>query len=72
MRWNRMPEPAELPWKDRLRDLLLRAEIEVDLKGQIMEAAERNGDRVGFLAELHGLRCPEALFGAVLELLSAG
>ena len=72
MRWNRMPEPAELPWKDRLRDLLLRAEIEVDRKGQIMEAAERNGDRVGFLAELHGLGCPEALFGAVLELLSAG
>ena len=71
IRWNRLPAAPELAWKDRLRDLLIPAQIDFDLKRQAMEAARRNEDRTCFLAQLHTLSLPEALYGAVLELLSA-
>ncbi len=68
--WDKLPPVPDLPWKDRLQEMLLPALIDFDLKGQIMDSARRNDDRVCFLAELHTLPCPDILFGAILELLS--
>ena len=69
--WNEMPAAPALPWKERLQDMLLPAGMDVDMKGRIMEAAGRIDDPTTFLAEIYTLRCPETLFGAILELLSA-
>ena len=71
LRWDKL-SAAPLPdWKDRLRQLLIPARIDFDLKGQVMGAARQNDDRLCFLAQLHMLRLPDVLYGAILELLSA-
>ncbi len=69
--WEQMPAAPVLPWKERLQEMLLTPRVDFDLKDRIMDAAKRNDDKPSFLAELHSLNCPNALFGAVLELLSA-
>ena len=66
-----MPDVPSVDRKDLLRQLLLPARIGYDLKGQVMEAAAANDDAACFLAQLHMLKLPEALYGAVLELYSA-
>ena len=60
-----------LGWKARRQAILLPAQIDFDLKGLVMEAARRNGNPVCFLAQLHTLKLPDSLNGAILELLSA-
>ena len=47
------------------------AQIDYDLKNRIMQAAGQNPDPVCFLAQLHMLPVPSALYGAILELYSA-
>ncbi len=71
LRWESMPDVPPVDRKDLLRQLLLPARIGYDLKGQVMEAAAANDDAACFLAQLHMLKLPEALYGAVLELYSA-
>ena len=70
LEWHAMPAAPEMDWKDRLRELLIPAQIEFDVKGQVMEAAEQNEDPAAFLAQAHMLKLPSALYGAILELLS--
>ncbi len=71
LQWNGEAEPPKLDWQDELRKLLLPARIEFDLKDRVMEAARRNEDPACFLAQIHPLSLPDALWGAILELLSA-
>ena len=71
LQWNSAAEAPVPDWKDEVRKLLLPAQIEFDLKDRVMEAARRNDDPACFLAQLHLLPLPNALFGAILELLSA-
>lgn len=69
--WVEMPAAPALDWRDRLRQLLLSARIDFDRKGQAMQIAQRNDDPASFLAELHLTGLPSALYGAILEMLSA-
>jgi len=71
LEWHRVPSALALDWKARLQAILLPAQIDFDLKGLVMEAARRNGNPVCFLAQLHTLKLPDSLNGAILELLSA-
>ena len=69
--WEQAPAAPEPDRKARLQDLLMPARIDFDRKGRAMEAARQQDDAVAFLAQLHMLKLPDALYGAVLELLSA-
>ena len=69
--WHEMPVAADLDWKAELTALLRGAHLSVNLKGQVMETAERNLDVAEFMAELHTLNLPDALTGAIAELRSA-
>ena len=51
--------------------MLHAARIDYDLKNRIMQAARQNPQPVCFLAQLHMLPVPPALYGAILELYSA-
>ena len=69
--WTNTPTVPAVNWKTRLREMLVPAQIDFDLKGQVMEAARQNDDAASFLAQLHMLKLPFVLYGAILELLSA-
>ncbi|MBR2824317.1 MAG: hypothetical protein IKE24_11605 [Clostridia bacterium] len=72
LHWEKLPEvpaPEKTVW---LEQLLYRARIEYDLKNDIMRAARQNETPEGFLAQLHALELPQALFGAILERMTTG
>ena len=71
LHWHEVPAAADLDWKAELTALLRSAHISVDLKGQVMETAQKDLDVAEFMAELHALDLPGALTGAIAELRSA-
>lgn len=71
LRWTDAPAVPAPDWHARLNALLMPAQIPFDQKDNVMHMARQAKDRVSFLAQLHMLSLPEALYGAVLELLSA-
>ena len=71
LRWSKEPPMAGLNRAELLVSLLRRARIDFDLKEKVARIWEKTEDPLAFLAELHSLEVPEALYGALLELLSA-
>ncbi len=71
LRWNSYPALPKPDHLSRLQQMLHTAQIDYDLKNRIMQAAGQNLDPVCFLAQLHMLPVPSALYGAILELYSA-
>ena len=71
IRWDGEISPPGLDRTELLGALLRRARIDFDLKEKVARIWEKTEDPLAFLAELHSLEVPEALYGALLELLSA-
>ena len=71
LHWNTTPSCPKLDHPALLQEMLHAAQIDYDLKNQIMQAARQNAEPVCFLAQLHMLPVPPALYGAILELYSA-
>ena len=72
LRWTRFPEIPGTDRPDRIQEMLQAARISYDLKTAVMRAVRQNAaDPAGFLAQLHMLRVPQTLYGAILELFSA-
>ena len=71
LHWHFLPFLSKLDHPARLQEMLHAAQIDYDLKNRIMQAVRQNPDPVCFLAQLHMLSVPSALYGAILELYSA-
>lgn len=70
LHWADGKAPA-LDWVEKLKALLMRAEIPYQHKDEIMRMARQHPSPMAFAASLHMLHLPESLYGAVLELLGA-
>ena len=71
LQWDAVPGIPALDRLACLEQILQKAEISYDLKGAVMQAARNNEDPACFLAQLYTLPVPKALYGAVLELMTA-
>ena len=67
LRWDSVPEAPGVDRMAWLEELLLKARIAFDLKNAVMQAARQNGTTAGFLAQIHAMELPRALYGAILE-----
>ena len=54
-----------------IRDILVRAHIPVDVKSAVQHAADRLHAPLELLSELHTFDLPQALYGAIIEVLCA-
>lgn len=70
LRWRTYPEPEPIDWPERLYDLLMPAALPFDLKDRVYNLARQSRDKLSFLTQLHRLSLPQALTGAILELLT--
>ena len=71
MVWNCFPG-AGAPDRTRLiRQILLRAHMDYDLKSEIMGAVRKHTDPANLMAELNTMSLPASLTGAILEILTA-
>ncbi|MBR2854583.1 MAG: hypothetical protein IKE81_09690 [Clostridia bacterium] len=70
LHWNAFPEADRPDVGKLIEDMLRRASVSYDLKGEIMGIVRKEEDPVRLLAELYRLSLPAPLFGAILEMLS--
>lgn len=65
-------EIRDVSVQKRIYELLDQAEMEFDRKEQIMDMARSDRNPLTLLSQLHALPIKEELYGALLELLTAG
>ena len=69
--WNSFPGAGAPDRADLIRRILLRAQIDYDLKTQVMDSVRKHTDPAALMAGLHAMSLPASLTGAILEILSA-
>ena len=71
LHWDVFPEAKAPDMAEKVREILLQAQISYDLKTEIMRLIQKQKDPAALLAELHMLSMPDSLYGAILEILTA-
>ena len=70
MVWNAFPEACAADRAGLIRDMLQRAQISYDQKGEIMRMVQKRRDPAELAAELQTVPVPAALLSAMLEILT--
>lgn len=71
MVWNCFPGAGAPDRTHLIRQILLRAHMDYDLKSEIMGAVRKHTDPANLMAELNTMSLPASLTGAILEILTA-